>query len=285
MAKYIKNCEKNLTDYQLTVLNLIDNLEMRKSLMSTLAYMTIINDRKNNQYEEFQLSFLKKDPNKLKISFGELYELYKKNHKKLSLTTLKERVYKLIELGLLKISKSNHVNLYTFITSKPSLSNSALSGSSTSLPTSENVPEPIENTIVQETETTVYPVFVTKDLDSNAKHNEEYENYISAERKVTDWDVVCNKLTDLFKACRIKGSWIKERVIEKLYKYYTTVTAKYLDNYILRTIADAQKTYHANYDKYVKNNVPTPQSNYAQNCCKPRQEYDFNAIEETLLGQ
>jgi hypothetical protein len=270
MPIYKPQFEDKLNEYQFNKLNLIDNLDLRGSLISILSYMMIINDRKNDQYNEHQLDFLKKNSNELKISFSEFRKLYVKNHKKLSLTTVKERIYKLSELGLLKISKVNNINSYTFITEK------------SEIPTTKNCTASTENTRLELNEDFCSFVDnINKDLDSNNPEGFDYENYIDSEQKVSDWDLVCKKTQDIFKMLKVKNAWIKETVIAKLSKYYSNVTFKHLDKYICTMITNARQQYYNNYNKLVKNAVAAPPLNFVN--FEPR-NYDYDALEERLLG-
>jgi Fe2+ or Zn2+ uptake regulation protein len=267
--------KNKLTDFQVNTLNLIENFDIRKSLMSIFSYMLIINTRKNELYGEYQIKLLEKDPDKLKVSFGELHRLYTRNHQKISLQTIKNRIEKLVELKLLiVVSKTKKTNVYKFVYEKSEIISNNVSNN-------ENFTcevDPIFDSNLQEDK--YINSKSNKDLDSNNSTEFDYENYVTVERKVCDWSMVCSKFDEICKALKIKNSWIKERVCSKLQKYYYTITVKHLESYIVKMISNARTEYHRSYEINAKNKKLCFNNfegrNYSAN--------DYAFMEKRLLG-
>jgi len=241
MAKTYRN---KLNEYQLTLLNFIRNEGIRKSAMSILSYMLTVNKRKNDDYQNYQAYKLEKDPNKLKISFGEFHKLYIRNHQQISIRTLKNRINTLAELNLIVISKINNTNVYQFIFDK-------LCDVPKDIP--KDVPkleedEPIDSTSLSENfneHKYINSKTSIKDLDFKHCPDFDYEKYIDGERKICDLEVVINKMFQLFELFKVRSSYVKEKVRAQLSKYYTTITAKHLDLYVARIISNVQVEYHS----------------------------------------
>lgn len=282
-----------LTDYQLNTLNLIDNETIRQSLMSILSYTMKLNSEKTELYNEHQLEFLKKEPNELKLSFQSFYKRYNtKYHNKISLQTLKNRIQQLIDLKLLVVlRKEKKTNIYGFILEKTNdLSNNVSENVS-----EINCAEPIESTafghdteleqiLNTKTKNNINTKSInikTKDLDSNEPNGFDYDEYLGSERKVCDWSIVCTKANQLFKALKVRSSRIKECVISKLSKYYTTITAKHLDIYITKMIINAREQSNSNWEKTRNNMAQAPALRF---CNFEGRQYDYDALEKKLLG-
>lgn len=278
-------------DYQNNRFAFIENKDIRASLMSVLAYLILYNEKRNEDYKKTGLKILEKQIDKLRVSFSILHKKYARNRKYrgkkvITLATLKDRIYTLVELGLLKIEKDRDVNLYSFIDCEETKISENLSG----FLTSEKVPEVIENTTVNDNdEKTLYnSVRDNKDLDSNScKNNMDYEGYIDAERKVNDWSFVCKKLNELFKAFKVRSNWIKEQVISKLNKYYHTITIKHLESYICTCISNAQQQSYSKYQDIIKIQNCIPAAPVICNF-EEREMYSdpiaMARLERTLLG-
>lgn len=235
-----------LNEYEINKLNLIENDNIRLNLMSVLSYLHIYNERKNSDFETHQLNFLEKKEDELKISFAKLHKAYTRSHAKISLQTLKNRIQTLIELKIIKIiGKVQKTNVYQFI--------SSMSDNMSNNMSNEKQIEDIENTNIKadskkhkyESRTTI------KDLDSsnNSSADFNYDNYIKDERKVSDFEIVSKKLNELLKIAKVRSPWIKNKVINKVCKYYNTISAKHLEAYICKCIENARNDYYSSYNQ------------------------------------
>jgi len=295
MSKYKRKYKTQLNEYQLNTLNLVENKTIRDSLMSILSYTIKLNSEKTELYKEYQFDFLKKDPNELKLSFQSFHTRYNtKYHTKISLQTLKNRIEQLIDLKLLVVlRKEKKTNIYGFILEKTNdLSNNV----------SENVSEinctetleatmfednsSIEQILNYKTKNNINTKSInikTKDLDSNEPTSFDYDSYLDSERKVCDWSIVCTKANQLFKALKVRSSLIKECVIAKLSKYYTTITAKHLDIYITKMIINAREQSHSRWEQTRNTMASAPKLRF---CNFEERQYTqeyYNYLESNLL--
>jgi hypothetical protein len=275
------------TAMELNKFNLISNENIRKSLMSVYMYMLKLNNKKNKAYIDAQLSHLK-ETNKLNISFREFLALYNRNHTSLSIATFKDRIDKLISLGLISIEKAGKTFIYSFYRFFN------INDNVNNKPNSVKPAQPIEDTNFEELyENHKYlnPERV-KDLDSNScpstGDNFDYENYVEEQRKVCSWEYISNLLNKAFKLMKVRSSWIKGTVIDKVFKYYNNITAKHAMAYICTTIFNARNQHNTNYEKYIINNNSSssnstfnsfPQRNYAEDF-----QGGWSGLEAALLG-
>lgn len=283
-------------DYHNIRFNTIKNKEMRISLMSVFSHLNALNN-KQNAYE-----FTTKDKNKLTVSLQEFLNFYnaatsKRNYRRkqhglpvqerLTIDKLRTRIKKLIELGLIaRISKGNNISIFTFVNSKKEFF--ALQKSQTFSQT-ENCTETIENTTVEADEE--FPTTINlnnKDIDSNTTNGcpkFDKDAYIAKLRKVDSVEVLASALDRVFKIMKVRSSWIKNTVIEKMFKVYQKVTVKHLDSYICKAVENARLLSRMNYKKYVLGN---------SNSFKPLNFCDFlqrqysleelESLEKKLLG-
>ena len=249
-----------LNNYQINTLNLIENKNIRESLMSILSYTIKLNSEKTELYNKHEFDFLKKEPNELKLSFQSFHTRYNtKYHKKISLQTLKNRIEQLIDLKLLVVlRKEKKTNVYGFILEKINDLSDNLSKNMSEINCAETVESTIfedNSNIEQMLNSKIKNNINTKDLDSSEPTLFDYDSYLDSERKVCDWSIVYTKANQLFKALKVRSSMIKECVIAKLSKYYTTITAKHLDIYITKMIINAREQSHSRWEQ-TRNTTP-----------------------------
>lgn len=284
-----------LNDYQINTLNLIENKNIRESLMSILSYTIKLNSEKTELYNYHEFDFLKKEPNELKLSFQSFYKRYNtKYHKKISLQTLKNRIEQLLDLKLLVVlRKEKKTNVYGFILEKTIDLSNNLSENMSEI----NCAEIVESTVIEDnsnieqilnskTKNNINTKSInikTKDLDSSEPTEFDYNSYIDAERKICDWSIVCTKANQLFKALNVKSSRIKECVIAKLSKYYTTITVKHLDIYITKMIINAREQSHRRWEQTRNTLASAPKLRF---CNFEEREYTqeyYDYLESNLL--
>lgn len=240
------NYKVTFTDQENNLFNTIERENTRSSVMSLYAYLI-------GNATDGSISF----------SYRPFLNKYNRNHKKISLGTLKNRINTLVELGLLtveKVKQSCTYKLNRFLNSlKPieSTENTNIEADNQKLKYINNI-----NNI---------------DIDLYSNSNNEFDS--SKYEKCTSLVDVRNKVRELLKACRVKSNWIKDRVLVKVSKAYRNITVKFLENYILKAIEDAINTYKKNWIKYTNIKVkPVREANFTQ------REYDWEALEEKLLG-
>lgn len=273
-----------LTEEELTRLNLVNNQNIRESLMSLYAYMLKTNQNYNNTYSELGLE---KDSSILQISLRKLLEKYKRYHSVKNLQTLKNRIDKLVELGLISVKKPMNKSTYTFCRFYKKLDKKL---------DIKNIDESIENASIDTNcQEPKYLNSRTLDLDSNSctateevvVDNSTVKINIENEEKISNWDYVDDLIKNAFKSLHVRSAWIKTEVIEKLFKYYRTITKRYAMSYVYKTIASVRTHYYANYDRYVKSantyKNAAEQKNSTFNNFKQR-NYDFKDLEKKLLG-
>lgn len=243
----MKNYKTKFTEKEINLLNTVERINTRNSLMSLYAYLIC------QAGENGTLSF----------SYRAFLNKYNRSHKKISLGTLKNRIDTLVTLGLLtveKIKQSCTYKLNRFLnSSKPSQDTEStnLEGDSSEHKYINNINN------------------IDIDLYSNSKKDFDPSKY----KKCTSFVEVRKKVKELLKVCRVKSNWIKDRVLIKVSKAYRNITVRFLENYILKAIADARNAYKKNWIKYTSVNVrPVRQVNFTQ------REYDWKLLEKQLLG-
>ncbi|EDT26095.1 hypothetical protein [Clostridium perfringens] len=242
----MKNYKVNFTEQENNLFNTIEKENIRNSVMSLYAYLS---GRAVN--------------GSITFSYRPFLNKYNRNHKKISLGTLKNRINTLVELGLLtveKVKQSCTYKLNRFLNSlKPTLDTE-----NTSLECNGSEHKYINN-------------INNIDIDLYSNSNNEFDS--SRYEKCTSLVDVRNKVRELLKACRVKSSWIKDRVLVKVSKAYRNITVKFLENYILKAIEDAINTYKKNWIKYTNVTAkPVREANFTQ------REYDYDILEEQLLS-
>lgn len=240
------NYKVTFTDQENNLFNTIERENTRSSVMSLYAYLI-------GNATDRSISF----------SYRPFLNKYNRNHRKISIGTLKNRINTLVELGLLtveKVKQSCTYKLNRFLNSlKPALDteNTSLEGNGSEHKYINNI-----NNI---------------DIDLYSNSNNEFDS--SRYEKCTSLVDVRNKVRELLKACRVKSNWIKDRVLVKVSKAYRNITVKFLENYILKAIEDAINTYKKNWIKYTNVTVkPVREANFTQ------REYDYDVLEEQLLA-
>lgn len=259
----------NFTSYQLDKFDLITRKSMKESLKSVLSRLYTMNAKMNEN------EFLDKKYGELTISLSRFLEYYNRAtsklnyHKRelglkelplLTLNSLRKRIKKLIELGLIaKLSTGNEESKYIFFATKEQFIEHTKEHS-------KNVDETIENTSVEadeEIRSNTLPINKTIDIDSNRtdsssayetennKYQLSYTEYIAQERKVESIDVLTSAIDRVFKALKVRSSWIKTTVIEKLCKYYPRISVKHLDSYICKCVMNARAKHEASFKKNV----------------------------------
>lgn len=260
------NYQTKLTSEEINRLNLVDNSTMRKSLMSVYAYMIKTNKKLNDKYRELNL---KKDPLRLKISMRKFLAAYKKYHSIKNLTTLKNRIDKLIELGLITVEKIKNKSVYTFCRFNKKI-NKKLN--------KKNVHKTVENASVKKHFKKLK--YKSYSIINNFNSNTNRE-------KISSLCECKTIVIKAFKELHVKSIWIKKRVLNKIQKYWNRLYKDAAMSYIYKTIDSARKAYYANYDKYVKPanlyKNRTKQKFSTFNNFKQR-SYDFKDLEKKLLG-
>lgn len=240
----MKNYKTKFTEKEINLLNTVERINTRTSLMSLYAYL-ICQAKENGT-----------------LSFSYRYFLgrYNRSHKKISLGTLKNRLNTLISLGLLtvkKVKQSCEYILNRFLNS----SKVETSIENTNLEHNDSEHKYINNNIN-----------IDIDLYSNSKKDFDPSKY----KKCTSLVDVRKKVKELLKIKKVKSSWIKERVLIKVTQNYRKITVKFLENYILKIIASQRELYYKNYNKYIKSKV---MPNFTQ-----REDYNYIILEQQLLA-
>ena len=261
-------------NYEINIFDSYEREDRRKRLMSLYSFLL-----KNADFGA------------IKISFSSLLKRYNKGYKKykMALTTLKDAIKTLIDLGLLKvIDKARNVNVYSFLRFNFSY---FYGGNPTDIrpenPTCGKLGKPIKNTQFSQDDINSKYISVNKDIDLDNKDNAlmEYPEFIDSQEKVNDLNTVINHAKKLFKFKKVTNKLVKEKVLEQLTKYYKNITIKFLDNYILKTIIKTMSDL-----KSIKTRVQQDKKAYKASKltfvgnCESR-EYDYDKLESMLLGQ
>lgn len=272
------------TEYQLKKFELVSTEKMKNSLKSVLSHLYIKNAEMNrNEYDKnkktyeltisiskflryYNCSTSKRNSNKRKLGYKELPLL--------TISSLRKRIKKLTELGLIKnISTGTHDSTFIFFEEERQYL-SANSG------TSENVAESTEDTSVEADEEIHSPesLQISKDLDTKepdtvsetdtkeldivsktkTKENDsnfemDYDSYIQQERKVDNMDTLSHAFDVCFKACKVRSGWIKTSVIASVTSVYNKITVKHLHKYICMAIQNARIASQSKYQQKVLN--------------------------------
>ncbi|KZL88658.1 hypothetical protein [Clostridium magnum] len=285
----MKNYNIVFNSQELDKFNTLENQKNKDSVMSIYSYLLKLNNTTNAKYEKAGLSHLK-EATKLSISMRDFIEKYKRCHPKMSIRTLKKRIDLLIELGLIAVEKFKNSFTYSFF--RYMVNESVNKNVNTS-----EVVEPIENTVLpcdDEKHKYLNSERVSIDLDSNTcsprtPDNFEYENYVQDQEKVTSWEYISPVIEKLFITMKVKSSWIKGHVIDKLFNNYSNITKKHAVAYVIKAITNARIQSKSNYKKYVINNKTTNEgrTTYSRFNDFPQRNYtseDLKNIERALLG-
>lgn len=235
----MKNYKIQFTDRELTILNTVDagleNSKMRRSLQSLYSYL--LKNTENGIKE-------------LEITFKILHKKYTRWHAPdLKETSLKERIYRLRDLGLLTIKKIGRKNSY-FVTR-----GSAAAVNPTENPTIEKVAKTTENTNLEANNELHKYINNTnnKDIDTKSTTGKtfDYNEYLANSKKVTSFLMVLKKTRELLKEMKVKSLDIESKVIDAMSKSYRNVTEANLENYIRRVIQQKREKYYYNFNKYI----------------------------------
>lgn len=167
--------------------------------------------------------------------------------KDIKLTSLKERIYKLRDLGLLEINKIGNKNSYKLI---------ARISNPTENPTENENITTVEITELDESckFTKVNKDIINNiDIDSNSEtsKNLNYEKYIEKAEKVTSFLEVLKLTRSLMKKMKVKSNNIQSKILGSLEKSWSNITKANLENYILKVIQQKRENYYKSYNKYI----------------------------------
>lgn len=272
---------------ELCKFNIIENETIRSNCMSIYFYLLKLNNKKNEELKEAGAEHLK-CTTKFAISYRKFLKQYIRNHEKISLPTLKNRIDQLIKIGLLAVEKIKNSFVYSFhrFTTNEKVNE---------LPNNIKPIEPIENTpLANGGDLPKYqnPKGI-KDLDSNnctpIVDNFDYNQYIQEQEKCDSWDFVSDKIEKVFSLMKVKSQWIKGQVIDRISKSYTNITKKYCIAYICSAVHSARNQSKSNYYKYVMadkyNNNHNNSTGTFNNCMqRDYSSKQLRNIEYALLG-
>lgn len=240
----MKNYKTKFTEKEINLLNTVERINTRNSIMSLYSYL--IRQTKDN--------------GTLSFSYRSFLNKYNRSHKKISLGTLKNRIDTLVTLGLLTVKKVKQSCEYIL--------NRFLNSS--------KVDTSVENTNLKYNDSEHKYINNNINIDIDLYSNSEKEFDSSKYEKCTSLVDVRNKVRELLKIKKVKSSWIKERVFVKVTQNYRKITVRFLESYILKTIASQRELYYKNYKKYIKSKI-TP--NFTQ-----REDYNYIILEQQLLA-
>lgn len=246
----MKNYKTKFTEKEINSFNTIDRQSTKESTMSLYSYLIQKAEKEIEAGKGGTLNF----------SYRQFLKQYNRSHKSISLGSLKNRIDTLVTLGLItveKIKQSCTYKLNRFLnSSKPT---QYTENTSSECNGSEH--KYINNNI---------------NIDIDLYSNSEKEFDSSKYEKCTSLVDVRNKVRKLLKIKKVKSSWIVERVFVKVTQNYRKITVRFLESYILKTIASQRELYYKNYNKYIKSKI-TP--NFTQ-----RKDYNYIILEQQLLA-
>ena len=267
------------TDAETIVLNNSSyRKDTRESIMSIYSYLV--------KYCNERGSF--------NISFEELHNMYIRHHKKISLTALKRRITRLKEIGLVCVEKiyklGYYINSYK-VNRTPVISNRPTNRTEewTEEWTAQEPVEPVENTSVEVYEEK--PKYKTQnlkntiDIDNKNMYEKSYTEFMDSQEKVKEVETVINAAKELFKLNKITDKQVQETVINQLTKYFNNITIKFLDKYILTTIAKVKSDLKAIRLKVSQQKKVTKASKQLKFNQFDQRNYDYDKLESGLLGQ
>lgn len=240
----MKNYKTKFTEKEINLLNTVERINTRNSIMSLYSYL--IRQTKDN--------------GTLSFSYRSFLNKYNRSHKKISLGTLKNRIDTLVTLGLLTVKKVKQSCEYIL--------NRFLNSS--------KVDTSVENTNLKYNDSEHKYINNNINIDIDLYSNSEKEFDSSKYEKCTSLVDVRNKVRELLKIKKVKSSWIKERVFVKVTQNYRKITVRFLESYILKTIASQRELYYKNYKKYIKSKI---MPNFTQ-----REDYNYIILEQQLLA-
>lgn len=265
------------TDQEKNKFNLIENENIRKSCMSVYMYLLKINDNINTSYDNANVKHLK-DSNKLKISYRKFIDKYCRYHGKISIKTLKERMDKLKELGLIIIEVIKNTNVYSFCRFEGNtISNNNVNNT-------ENV-TCVRNTNIEADSN--LPKYLNLKINYNYLYSNSTDgtNNYDIEQEKCSLDFILELAKESFKKMKVKSNYIKNKVIQKLNKYYNTIVKINALSYVTTIINNTREESNSNYNKYVGIKYNKIQQKPLRFCSYSGQrEYDYAALERKLLG-
>lgn len=267
----MKNYNIVFTGQENEKFNLLENQRIKESCMSVYSYLLKLNMEKNDRLGESSLN----NSNEITISMRDFIRRYKKHHPILSIRTLKNRIDTLIKLGLITVQKIKNSFAYSFARYKSTHEvNKKVNNT--------KIPESIENANpnVGDSKPKYLNINYYYDYDSNSLntlHNEndfDKEKYIATQEKCS-WEFACDIMTDAFIKLRV-NKFIKARVLEKITKYYSKITRKHAETYIIKTIKNAIIDNENSFKQRVLNNTYSTFNDF------PQRRYDGSDGEFTL---
>lgn len=268
--EFEKKYRIKLSDLEKATLNKVNEgyecNEMRRSLFSLYTYI---------------VKYTKEGTELFEITFKLLHKKFTRWHdKNLKLTSLKERMKKLIDLGLIKVVKNGKKNSYW--------ATRCVNFNPTENPTNEKPTPAIENTDLDDSSEIHKDInlFNNIDIDSNSETEKQfdYDTYIENSEKVGGFGAVLLEIRRLFTEMKVKSEYIKSKTYESISKCWRGITVDHLENYIRKVIRQKRKKSNENWNKYI-----APQkfakflsfTNYEQ---RNYSKQDFKEIEEACSG-
>ena len=295
------NYKLNFTKSEIKSFYKIESEQRIKKLMSLYSYMISLSVENHT----------------LKISFSKLMKRYNAGHAyyKMALTTIKDSIKILQEIGLIKIIKvENKINVYGFCRhkfkekynikkynkkSKAYMKNTNVKNLQPNNPTNNPTDNPTDikpsgimiNTGIEDVgilHNDLKSNYNYKELESNSISDFDYDQYL----KSLDSDLSLAKVLKIgrmmLKEFRVKEQWIKTKLIVNLSMYYKNITAKHLYAYIAKAIENISNEYRIKRNKCFRHQQiqrnkqkDIPFFNYEQR--EYSEEYLEN-LEQKLLG-
>lgn len=248
--KATRTYKRKFNDKEMNIFNTMENELVRQSTMSVYSYfMKLIEEDGVN--------------GELLISYRKFIKRYNYYHKKICLSTMKNRIDCLEELGLLLVRKESRKTYFKLTTSEsviptPAHIDEVENEEMNNKMNDTESPLSPETTSIKADDTSCKTETATKniiDIDSNnnqvAKSGIPYETYKEIAPKVTDIALVCSRARELCKELGIRTAKIVNAVIGALIPRYRTITVAHLDNYIRKVIIQKRETHYKNFYTYV----------------------------------
>ena len=241
--KLPRTYKRKFNDREMNIFNTMENELVRQSTMSVYSYFMKLIDEHGVDGE-------------LLISYRNFIKRYNHYHKKICLSTMKNRIDCLEGLGLLFVRKESRKTYFKLANPAPidevenEEMNNKINDTESSV-SSETTSVEADDTLCK-TEIAIKNII---DIDSNnnevAKSGIPYETYKEIAPKVTNIALVCSRARELCKELGIRTNRIINAVIGALIPRYRTITVAHLDNYIRKVIIQKRETHYRNFYKYV----------------------------------
>ena len=262
--------KNTFTNYELLVLNNSSYRQgVKESLMSVYAY--IIKHSKENPFT---------------ISFTDLLKMYNRYHNQLKLSTFKKRIARLSQLGLISVGKVNHLGykLNSYVANRTN----NVTDKVTPNVTEQEICLDLENTIIEvcEEKPKAKTLNIKKIIDIDNKNSEKksYTEFMDSQEKVKEVETVINAAKQIFKNTNVTDKQVQETVINQLTKYFNNITVKFLDKYILTTIAKVKSDLKGIRLKVSQQNKANKVSKTLRFNNFDQRVYDYDSLERGLLG-